>query len=146
SSCRRRRCTSMRCRHACCAEGRRRRYGPCRYDPCRCLWRGFFEQITRTTPWRLMILHPSHIFFTEARTFTLRQLPDLAMGMPERHTEPDEQPLSVAGMRWSCRLRRGEDFGLLAGHNDRVFVVGGQGPVDGDDGPVVVQHFGPPVA
>ena len=85
-----------------------------------------------------MILHPSHIFFTEARTFTLKQLPDLSMGMPERHTEPDEQPLSVAGMRWSCRLRRGEDFGLLAGHDDRVFVVGGQAAVERTDCPAIL--------
>src|SRR5438132_494657 len=36
--------------------------------PCRCLCFGL-TQITRTTPFRWMILHLSHIFFTEARTF-----------------------------------------------------------------------------
>src|SRR3954466_6167591 len=40
--------------------------------PCRCLWRGF-EQITRTAPWRRMILHFSHMGLTEARTFTAPQ-------------------------------------------------------------------------
>src|SRR3954467_12985227 len=35
--------------------------------PCRCLCRGF-EQITRTAPWRRMILHFSHIGLTEGRT------------------------------------------------------------------------------
>ena len=29
-------------------------------QPCRCLWRGF-SQITRTTPWRRITLHLSHI-------------------------------------------------------------------------------------
>src|SRR3954467_15455647 len=37
-------------------------------QPCRCLWRGF-EQITRTAPWRRMILHFSHMGLTEGRTF-----------------------------------------------------------------------------
>src|SRR5690606_33099039 len=37
-------------------------------QPCRCLWRGF-SQITRTTPWRRMILHFSQIFLTLGRTF-----------------------------------------------------------------------------
>src|SRR3990167_252585 len=36
--------------------------------PCRCLWRGF-SQITRTTPYRRMILHLSQRRLTEARTF-----------------------------------------------------------------------------
>src|SRR4051812_32021487 len=36
--------------------------------PCRCLCLGF-SQMTRTAPWRLMILQRSHIFLTEARTF-----------------------------------------------------------------------------
>src|SRR3954453_11884821 len=36
--------------------------------PCRCLWRGF-EQITKTAPWRRMILHFSHMGLTEGRTF-----------------------------------------------------------------------------
>src|SRR3954452_10835510 len=40
--------------------------------PCRCLWRGF-EQITRTAPWRRMILHFSHMGLTEARTFMAPQ-------------------------------------------------------------------------
>jgi hypothetical protein len=34
------------------------------------LWRGFAEQITRTTPLRRITLHFTQIFFTEARTFT----------------------------------------------------------------------------
>src|SRR5579875_3901401 len=38
--------------------------------PCLCLCRGF-EQITRTRPWRRMILHFSHIGLTDGRTFTL---------------------------------------------------------------------------
>src|SRR5919204_2572505 len=36
--------------------------------PCRCLCRGFW-QMTRTRPWRRMILHFSHIGFTDGRTF-----------------------------------------------------------------------------
>jgi len=39
--------------------------------PWRCLCFGF-SQITRTTPWRLMILHLSHIFFTDGLTFTMK--------------------------------------------------------------------------
>src|SRR5436190_3556552 len=39
-------------------------------QPCRCLWRGFAVQITRTTPLRRITLHFTQIFFTEARTFT----------------------------------------------------------------------------
>src|SRR5664279_5893060 len=38
--------------------------------PCLCLWRGF-EQITRTAPWRRMILHFSHIGLTDGRTFMI---------------------------------------------------------------------------
>src|SRR5438046_9344665 len=38
--------------------------------PCRCVWRGFAVQITRTTPLRRITLHFTQIFFTEARTFT----------------------------------------------------------------------------
>src|SRR5690606_34285200 len=38
-------------------------------QPCRCLWRGFW-QMTRTRPWRRITLHFSHIFFTLGRTFT----------------------------------------------------------------------------
>src|SRR3954453_14105219 len=37
-------------------------------QPCLCLWRGFW-QITKTAPPRRMILHFSHIGFTDARTF-----------------------------------------------------------------------------
>src|SRR4051794_28595117 len=36
--------------------------------PCRCLCR-LFWQITRTRPWRRMILHFSHIGLTDGRTF-----------------------------------------------------------------------------
>jgi len=37
-------------------------------QPCRCLCFGF-SQITRTTPWRRIILHFGHIFFTDGLTF-----------------------------------------------------------------------------
>src|SRR5882672_1416075 len=37
-------------------------------QPCRCLCRGS-EQITRTTPLRLITLHLRHIFLTDAITF-----------------------------------------------------------------------------
>src|SRR3954471_17021036 len=36
--------------------------------PCRCLWR-LLEQMTRTRPLRRMILHFSHIGFTDGLTF-----------------------------------------------------------------------------
>src|SRR3954470_21625702 len=53
--------------------------------PCRCLWRGLAEQMTRTTPLRRMTLHFTQIFFTDARTF---------MGPPEiptgRATAPEQ--------------------------------------------------------
>src|SRR5580698_3075793 len=39
--------------------------------PCTCLCLGLTSQITRTLPWRRMILHFSQIFFTEGLTFTL---------------------------------------------------------------------------
>jgi hypothetical protein len=35
---------------------------------------GFFEQMTRTTPRRLMTLQPMHIFFTDALTFKVMLL------------------------------------------------------------------------
>src|SRR5437867_10067557 len=44
--------------------------------PCRCLCRGFV-QMTRTRPWRRMILHRSHIFFTDGCTFISRTSPSL---------------------------------------------------------------------
>src|SRR6266545_2308545 len=44
--------------------------------PCRCLCRGFV-QMTRTRPWRRMILHRSHIFLTDGRTFIARTSPSL---------------------------------------------------------------------
>ncbi len=44
--------------------------------PCLCLCRGF-SQITRNTPFRLIILHLLHIFFTEARTFIGSKTSDL---------------------------------------------------------------------
>src|SRR6266511_5604013 len=46
------------------------------FYPCRCLCRGFV-QMTRTRPWRRMILHRSHIFFTDGRTFIARTSPSL---------------------------------------------------------------------
>jgi hypothetical protein len=38
--------------------------------PCRCLWR-LFWQMTSTVPWRRMILHFSHIGFTDGLTFMI---------------------------------------------------------------------------
>ena len=40
-------------------------------QPCTCLCLASLLQITRTTPWRRMILQSLHIFLTEALTFTL---------------------------------------------------------------------------
>jgi hypothetical protein len=39
--------------------------------PCRCLCLGFFEQITRMTPRRLITLQPLHNFLTDALTFKI---------------------------------------------------------------------------
>src|SRR6266850_2665142 len=70
-SCRFRRGTGARSGSASRGEGLRLQYAPSRApQPCRCLWRGFAVQITRTTPLRRITLHFTQIFFTEARTFT----------------------------------------------------------------------------
>src|SRR5947209_17952122 len=53
--------------------------------PCRCLWRGLFEQMTWTTPWRRMILHRSHIFFTDGLTFIA-----LLLAVPVHDPSPGE--------------------------------------------------------
>src|SRR5713101_4397411 len=42
--------------------------------PCRCLCFGVFEQITRTTPFRLITLQLGHIFLTDGRTFISKSL------------------------------------------------------------------------
>lgn len=43
------------------------------YQPCLCLCLGFFLHITYTLPFRLTTLHPSHMGFTEERTFMPRE-------------------------------------------------------------------------
>jgi hypothetical protein len=45
---------------------------PPRNQPCRCLWRGSELQITRTTPFRRIILQSSQRLLTEALTFILK--------------------------------------------------------------------------
>jgi hypothetical protein len=47
---------------------------PANNHPCLCLWRGF-SQITRTIPFRFMILHLLHIFLTDGRTFINQKPP-----------------------------------------------------------------------
>src|SRR6266581_1642706 len=42
--------------------------------PCLCLCFGVFEQITRTTPLRLITLQLGHIFLTDGRTFISKSL------------------------------------------------------------------------
>ena len=42
--------------------------------PCRCLCLGVLEQITRTTPLRLITLQLAHIFLTDGRTFISKSL------------------------------------------------------------------------
>src|SRR5229473_3691726 len=42
--------------------------------PCRCLRFGVFEQITRTTPLRLITLQLERIFLTDGRTFISKSL------------------------------------------------------------------------
>jgi len=56
------------------------------------LWRGFAEQITRTTPLRRITLHFTQIFLTEARTFTAssrRNLNNSTESRPSRGRTPD---------------------------------------------------------
>ena len=43
-------------------------------QPWRCLWLLFLEQITMTLPFLLIILHLSHIGFTEGLTFIINLL------------------------------------------------------------------------
>src|SRR5581483_256221 len=70
ASVRSRRCSEARCPPACRGGGRHLRSVPrTLLQPCRCLCLGF-EQMTPTWPRRRMILHFSHIFFTDGRTFT----------------------------------------------------------------------------
>ena len=79
STVRSRRCRSARPRPASRSGGRLRRYVPTRillYSadaaesyPCRCLWRGFFLQITRGRPCGGRACSVSQIFLTDVRTF-----------------------------------------------------------------------------
>src|SRR3954467_1525988 len=61
--------------------------------PCRCLCRGFW-QMTRTRPWRRMILHFSHIGFTDGRTF---MVPFEEFGPVTRLWPPSRLPLPRHG-------------------------------------------------
>ena len=45
-----------------------------RAQPWRCLWLLFLEQMTITLPFLLIILHLSHIGFTEGLTFIINLL------------------------------------------------------------------------
>src|SRR3954453_22863951 len=71
--------------------------------PCPCLWRGL-EQITRTAPWRRMILHFSHIGLTDGRTFTetFRKT-----GVRERAGALATRPARIAAGSGRPELRRG---------------------------------------
>src|SRR5690606_24648166 len=61
-------------------------------QPCLCLWRGS-EQMTRTTPLRLMILHLRQTRFTDALTFIFSLLAS--------YVRPHANPVPV-----SCRVQR----------------------------------------
>src|SRR3954454_22744153 len=138
-------------------------------QPCRCLWRGFW-QITRTRPWRRMILHFSHIGLTDGRTFMCPFGRDpgagaLAAGAaaatssrmklevprrrsyplrarPSRIARPDPGALALSSRRGEADglVPRGEDPRAAGGDGDRELEVGGQRPVLGVDRPAVVAH------
>src|SRR3954447_16532104 len=97
---------------------------------CLCLWRGF-EQITRTAPWRRMILHFSHMGLTEGRTFMFpsrkkrairrRAQPEMgARARPARLAKVRSQPFRCARRANSARKaqdqvgRLGRDVELRA--------------------------------
>src|SRR4051812_15460725 len=76
-------------------------------QPWRCLWRGFW-QITKTAPLRRMILHFSHIGFTEALTFIAPALVRIQdTGYPRSRaagtTGPMGRPRKIA--RWAFQQR-----------------------------------------
>src|SRR5919197_4087032 len=125
--------------------------------PCRCLWRGFW-QITRTAPWRRMILHFSHMGLTDGRTFMFpfgwipapRLWPPVRLPLPRRvmllaaKSTPDRaRPgmVAISGRRpLGVLVPGGEDSGPLGGDRHGELEVGGQRAVLGEDRPVVVAH------
>src|ERR1700680_1061368 len=69
----------------------------CAAYPCRCLCLAF-SQITRTAPWRLIILQRSHIFLTEALTF-IAVLPSFLPWLCE--SLEDASPTGVGGAEFN---------------------------------------------
>ena len=77
-------------------------------QPWRCLCLGLL-QMTRTTPWRRMILQLSHIRLTEGRTFMVQL------------------------------LKRCQNLGGAVGDGNGVFEVGAESAVSGEDSPAVAR-------
>jgi hypothetical protein len=77
------------------------------------LWRGF-EQMTRTRPCRRMILHFSHIGFTDGRTFTVARFALVVYGnlvVPAaRLWRPFRSPLpGCSSARSAVKIARGRN-------------------------------------
>ena len=64
--------------------------------PWRCLWRGLV-QITRTTPFRLMILHFSHRTLTDGFTFISRSQPSAISHQLGLASQAESGSLTAAG-------------------------------------------------
>src|SRR3954462_10071854 len=101
--------------------------------------------MTRTAPPRRMLLHFSHMGFTDARTFiaprnreTYRTKED-RRGSPGDGSAPTGKSSSLQRFRLA-QVPGGEDARAVPRNGDRVLEVGRHGAVLGVDRPVVGAH------